>query len=145
MEKKAAIRLDGTTGVQKAIKMRVSQGSQITPILFMLFTAPLFKLFSNEKKKASVTIRGYVDNRLITGWGSSEPMCISRLVEAFKEVEEWAYQNSMVFDSAKYKAVHFSKRRNFPNSPITLSDLPFLSDIMEPRVIKPISKRSSMH
>lgn len=53
-ERKAAIRLDGTTGVQEAIQIGVPQGSPTAPILFMLFTAPLFKLFSNEKRKAGI-------------------------------------------------------------------------------------------
>lgn len=72
-------------------------------------------------------------------------MYISRLVEIFKEVEKCVYQNSIIFNSAKYKAIHFSKRRDFFNSPITLLDLLFLSDVTESKVIKPINKRSSMH
>lgn len=44
-EHTAAIRLDGQTGKQEVIEIGVPQGSPVAPILFMLFTAPLFKLF----------------------------------------------------------------------------------------------------
>ena len=87
-KRKAAIWLNRTTGMQEAIEIGVLQRSSIAPILFMFFTTPLFKLFSNEKKKASVIIYGYIDNKLITCRGNSESMCISWWVEAFKKVEE---------------------------------------------------------
>lgn len=50
-ERKTAIRPDGTNETPEAIEIRVPQGLLIAPILFMLFTAPLFKLFFNENKK----------------------------------------------------------------------------------------------
>lgn len=143
-ERRAAIRLDGNTGAQEAVKIGIPQGLPTAPILFMLFTTPLFKLFSNEKKKAGVSICGYVDDGLITGWGSSESKCITWLTEAFNEVESWAYENGMVFDSAKYKAIHFSRKKHFPNSPIHLPGPPFSPNAVEPRIIRPINKHSSM-
>lgn len=39
----------------------------------------------------------------------------------------------------------FSEKETFLTCPITLPDPPFISDIMKPIVIKPISKRSSTH
>ncbi len=44
-ERTVAIRLDGQTAKQEVIEIGVPQGSPVAPILFMLFTAPLFKLF----------------------------------------------------------------------------------------------------
>lgn len=41
----AAIRLDGYIGEAKPVQIGVPQGSPAAPILFMLFTAPLFKIF----------------------------------------------------------------------------------------------------
>lgn len=93
-----------------------------------------------KKKKADITICSYVDNRLITSRESLKLMCISCLVKVLKEVKKWAYQNGIVFDSAKYKTIHFFRKRDFSNSPITLPDPSFISDIVELRVIKPINK-----
>ena len=65
-DRKAAIRLDRQTRSQESVQIGVQQGSPVAPILFMLFTAPLFKLFSNEKKKAGIYIRGYVGDGFLT-------------------------------------------------------------------------------
>ena len=63
--RKAAIRLDGQTKSQESVQIGVTQGSPVALILFMIFTAPLFKLFSNKKKEAGISIRGYVDDGLL--------------------------------------------------------------------------------
>lgn len=58
----AAIRLDGITGDQEPVKIGVLQGSPIAPILFILFTARLFKLLTKNDKNAGMKIGGYVDD-----------------------------------------------------------------------------------
>ena len=55
-DRKAAIRLDGHIGSQEKVCIGVPQGSPVAPILFMLFTAPLFKLFSLTARGPGVAI-----------------------------------------------------------------------------------------
>ena len=124
-DRKAAIRLDGQTGDQESIQIGVPQGSPVAPILFMLFTAPLFKLFSNEKKEIGISIRGYVDDGLLTARHKSVQANVSKIALAFKKPEQWAYDNGMVFDPAKFEAIQFSRKRNLLNLDIELPIPPF--------------------
>lgn len=142
--RKAAIRLDGYTGIQEKIQIGVPQGSPVAPILFMLFTAPLFRLFSGDKKEPGIAIRGYVDDVLLTSRGTSEQICTTKIVAAFEKVEKWAYENGLIFDPAKFEAIHFSRKRDTTNPPINLPPPPFLSDPETTRVVQPVSKTSSM-
>ncbi|KHJ35590.1 hypothetical protein EV44_g0278 [Erysiphe necator] len=48
-ERTISIRLDGKTGPTREISCGLSQGSPISPILFMLFISPLFKLKGLKK------------------------------------------------------------------------------------------------
>lgn len=46
----------------------------MAPILFMLFTAPLFKLFHGRSNQPGLTIRGYVDDELLTARAQKEEL-----------------------------------------------------------------------
>lgn len=85
--RKAAIRLDGYTGIQEKIQIGVPQGSPAAPILFMLFIAPLFNLFLGDRKEPGIATRGYVDDGLLTFGGACEQICIAKIIAAFKKVE----------------------------------------------------------
>ena len=50
----------------------------------------------------------------------------------------------MVFDPEKFEAVHFSRKRQFANPEIQLPPSPFQTDVLEPRVVKPVAKNRSM-
>ena len=92
-----------------------------------------------------MAIRGYVDDGLITARAKTEEINVKKITKAFAKVERWAFENGMVFDSAKYKAIHFSRKRKIPNPEIALPPLPGLLDSTEPaRVVKPVNKNSSM-
>ena len=57
-------------------------------ILFMLFTAPLFKLFTHDKKKLGLAFRGYVDDGLLTTRAKTEKDSVAKAQVAFLEVEK---------------------------------------------------------
>lgn len=137
----AAIRLDGRTGDQEPVKIGVPQGSPVAPILFMLFTAPLFKLFQGVNRVAGLTIRGYVDDSLLTVSATSENTSTEIIQSAFGKVEKWADENGMVFNLDKFEAIHFSRKRNYPNPKIIL---PSLDHTIPQRIIKPLGKSTSM-
>lgn len=138
----AAVRLDGETGNQEPVKIGVPQGSPVAPILFMLFTAPLFKILTKEDKNAGIKIRGYIDDGLLTTRAPKEDISANLIQATFAKVEAWAAHNGMIFDQAKFEAIHFSRKRNFPNPEIIL--LSNATAGVEERVIKPTSKKSSM-
>lgn len=69
---------------------------------------------------------------------------VSRIALAFKKVEQWAYDNGMVFDPTKFEAIHFSRKRNPFNLDIKLPTLPIAQDPMVTRIVKPTPKDSSI-
>lgn len=101
-------------------------------------------MFLNEKKEVSVFIRRYVDNGLLTVHHKSVQTSVLKIALAFKKVEQWAYDNGMVFDPAKFKAIHFSHKRNFFNLDIELLAPPFTQDLTIIRIVKPTPKDTSM-
>ena len=50
----------------------------------------------------------------------------------------------MVFDPAKFEAIHFSRKAAFPNPEIILPPSPSANGTGEPRIIKAIAKKASM-
>ena len=109
----AAVRLDGEIGDQEPVKIGVSQGSPVAPILFILFTAPLFKKITKEEKNAGIKIRDYVDNGFLTARASKKVTNATKIQETFAKIEAWATQNGMVFHQDKFEAIHFSQRNIF--------------------------------
>lgn len=116
------------------------QGFPVAPILFTLFIAPLFKLFSNENKEPDISIRGYVDDGLLTARHKFPEISVANTVQVFKKVEQWAYDNEMVFDPAKFEAIHFTRKRNLLNLDIELPPPPFAQNLINIRIVKPIPK-----
>ena len=110
----------------------------------IFFTAPLFRLFSNEKNEAFISIRGYVDDGFLTARHKSVQTNVSRIALAFKKVEQWAYDNGMVFDPAKFEAIYFFRKRNLLNLDIELPTLPFAQDPMVTRFVKSTLKDFSI-
>lgn len=110
----AAIRLDGRTSDHEPVQIEVLQGSPVAPILFMIFTAPLFQLFRGSNRVAGLSIRGYDDDGLLTASASSEDRSTETIQAAFYILEKWALENGMVFDLDKFEAMHFSRKRNIP-------------------------------
>ena len=108
----------------------------------MLFTALLFKVLTKEEKRMGIKICGYLDNGLLTARASNEDATTIKIQATFAKVEAWAAQNGMVFDQAKFEAIHFSHKRSFPNPEIVL--LPNVLAGVEERIISPTSKKSSM-
>lgn len=59
---------------------------------------------------------------------------------AFQKAEQWAFDNSMLFDPNKFKAIHFSRKQNFGNVNIQLRASPDALYNAEPRIVKPMPK-----
>lgn len=122
----------------------VPQGSPVAPILFMLFTALLFKIFFLIAREPGVAIRGYVDDGLLTCRAKKEEFSATRIAATFQKVEQWAFDNGMSFDPNKFEAIHFSRKRNFDNVNTELPKNPDTPYNAEPRIVKPTPKYSAM-
>ncbi|KAI0992726.1 hypothetical protein K3495_g15459, partial [Podosphaera aphanis] len=99
------IKMDGETGPPQQINCGLPQGSPISPILFMLYIAPLFKMGSISRRF------GYADDVAILEIRKSlQENCIS-LTEALKEALTWGQEEGITFDPNKTELQHFSRRR----------------------------------
>lgn len=114
----------------------------MAPILFMLLTVLLFKILTRENKNVGIKIRGYADDSLLTARASKKDTGAYLIQATFVQVEAWAAYNEMIFDQAKFEAIHFSQKRNFPNPEIIL--LSNVAARVEDRIIVSISKKLLM-
>lgn len=74
-----AFRLEGVTGDQELVKIGILQGSPVASILFMLFTALLYKILTKNEKNAGIKIRGYVDNGLLTSRAQKKEINVAKI------------------------------------------------------------------
>lgn len=86
-DQSAAIKLDGHTRNQEPIQIGVPQGFSALPILFILFTVPLFKILQGNNKKIGLKIRRYVDNRLLRAKRTNEIQSVLLIQKACRKVE----------------------------------------------------------
>lgn len=64
-----------------------------------------------RNKKAGLTIRGYVDDGLLIAKAADKIKSVILIQEAFEKKERWAHLNGMIFDLAKFEAIHFSQKK----------------------------------
>ncbi len=96
------------------------------------------------KKEAGISIRRYVNDGFLTAQHKSVQISVSRIVVAFKKIEQRADDNGMVFDSAKFEAIYFFQKRNLLNLGIELPTPLFAQNLMVTRIVKPTPKVFSM-
>ncbi len=85
-----------------------------------------------------------MDDSLLKTRAKTEKNSVAKAKVAFLEVKKWAYKNGMVFDPAKFEAIHFSRKRLFPNPKIQLSSALFQTDTSEPKIVQPVAKNASV-
>lgn len=102
------IRLDGKIGPLNSIGCGLPQGSPISPILFMLYIAPLFWLGTPS------TRFGYADDvGLLAISTDLQTNCIA-LQTALQEALKWGLAEGITFDPKKSELIHFTRSRKDP-------------------------------
>ncbi|APA15803.1 hypothetical protein SS1G_09342 [Sclerotinia sclerotiorum 1980 UF-70] len=99
------VRLDGITGPKTNIECGLPQGSPISPILFMLYIAPIFKMGEDTIKF------GYANDVAIVAASKSLSENVKRLTSTVNEILIWGTSEGITFDPGKSELLHFSKRR----------------------------------
>lgn len=108
------IQLDGETGPETSIKCGLPQGSPISPILFMLYIAPLFWLGGLKRRF------GYADDIGLLCISLSLQSNSTSLQKDLQEILDWGQAEGITFDPKKSELMHFTRGRNEPsplNSP----------------------------
>lgn len=99
------IRLDGEVGPSQEVHCGLPQGSPISPILFMLYIAPLFRVVIR------VNPFGYADDVALLATSSSLEENTERLREALAAALQWGAEEGITFDRSKSELIHFTTRR----------------------------------
>ncbi|KAI0992026.1 hypothetical protein K3495_g16160, partial [Podosphaera aphanis] len=99
------IKLDGETGPPQQVDCGLPQGSPVSPILFMLYISPLFRLGNVHRRF------GYADDVAILETRNSLQENCTSLTEALKEALAWGREEGITFDPNKSELQHFSRRR----------------------------------
>jgi hypothetical protein len=116
-DRTAAIGLDGHQSPIFAVPAGLPQGSPVSPILFMLYIEPIFKLGS------AITHRGrfgYADDicQLVASKSLEENS--AKLQSIATDLMAWGQREGLTFDLAKTELQHFARgwKRNNPTCPI---------------------------
>lgn len=99
------IRFDNELGPSTNISCGLPQGSPISPILFMLYIAPLFHMGKPE------TRFGYADDAAILAISPSLTTNSQILSACLEEAISWGKAEGITFAPDKYELIHFSRRR----------------------------------
>ena len=107
------IRLDGSTGPATPIQCGLPQGSPVSPILFMLYIAPLLALGDQRARY------GYADDVGLLACSPSLASNADILSEHLQTALDWAASEGVAFDSAKSELMHFSRKREDSTAQLT--------------------------
>jgi retron-type reverse transcriptase len=88
LEKRTAyLRFDSYTSEAISPPAGIPQGSPLSPILFILFLAPLYKRLREEP---GIGVIGFSDDTNLLAFGKNIDVCITYLKFAYRKVESWA-------------------------------------------------------
>lgn len=94
------------------VNIGIPQGSPLSPILFLFFTAPMLDRLSSTLRNPDKVAFSYVDdNYLLVVSDSHENNC-RMLTRLFEEVMAWARESGVIFEPSKYAVMHFQKPRS---------------------------------
>ena len=112
-KREVCICIDGEIGEPISISCGLPQGSPISPILFMLYISPLFKLESLKKSF------GYADDFAILMLSPTLNENVEKLRTAVNQALSWGDTEGVTFDPGKSELLHFSrKHRDKNHSPL---------------------------
>ena len=105
----ARLRFDGEMSPRRPIRSGVPQGLPLSPILFILYIASLYRAL--QEVEGTVTV-GFADDMNIISIGRNPEQARGRLETAWKVCKDWSIKSGLCFNPVKTELIHFTKERN---------------------------------
>ena len=120
-DRSATLKLDGTMSDPLLLSCGLPQGSPASPVLFMLYIEPLFRIGPLERHKSRF---GYADDLCLLATSHSFSTNCDILENDYTELATWASSEGLTFDSGKSELLHLTRKRTSENPPISLRSSP---------------------
>ena len=115
--REAALLIDRVITPAVSVPAGVSQGYPLSPVLFLLFIAPLYDRL--RPLRGQLTI-GFADDTNLLAFHRHRPGCVCILEEAYRIAAQWAAERGAAFEPAKSELIHFKRRGSSDTNPIQL-------------------------
>jgi ribonuclease HI len=123
------IRLPGHLSDAFPTPTGIPQGSPISPILFLLFNAPLVKNCSLITGYGRTEAFGWVDDVCILAVSNSYEENVWLIEKALERADQWAKRHAARFAPDKFELIHYSNPRITAESPSPLRASPSEYDV----------------
>lgn len=114
----ATLLFDGAASTPRPLYAGVPQGSPLSPIFFLLYSASLYKAAEGP----GVIVVAFADDTNLITVGRDLTENCGRLSSAFDRCTAWGATHGMTFGAAKSVLVHFTRAQAAPTQPVRLSD-----------------------
>lgn len=106
-DRSASMLIDGVLGRERGVETGVPQGSPVSPLLFLIYTAPLYEVI----KETGARVSGFVDDITVHVEGERVENA-NRLCSILKKCCDWAKSRSTEIDlGPKLGFIHFTKKK----------------------------------
>ena len=117
LDRSACVRYQDITTASKPLQCGLPQGSPVSPILFLLYTEPIYRLSNTEGRF------GYADDTAILCVGNSLAETAAKASKQVEELIAWGAANGITFDPKKTEVMHFSRSRIIDTPSISHGDI----------------------
>lgn len=104
--RKTSLHVPGGSLEEFWVNIGLPQGSALSPILFLLFAAPLLELFTDFP---NINASGFSDDTNLLAISPTFERNCELLTDAHIKIMQWADSNGVHFSPAKYKLIHFTQ------------------------------------
>ncbi|KID59265.1 reverse transcriptase, partial [Metarhizium hybridum] len=112
----ARVRYQDITTPTTPLQCGLPQGSPVSPILFLLYTEPVYRLGEPERRF------GYADDTAILCTGDTVGETARKASAYIQELVDWGAANGVSFDPDKTEVMHFSLKTREARPPIRHGD-----------------------
>ncbi|OAQ74382.1 endonuclease/reverse transcriptase [Purpureocillium lilacinum] len=109
-DRSAAIRFQDVTTPASPLRCGLAQGSPVSPILFALYIAPIYRLGNSDGRF------GYADDTAMLRTGRTLEETTALASRDMEELLVWGAANGVTFDPDKTEVMHFSRKKS-PSRP----------------------------